>query len=48
VARQQTSEALWPALLDDVQNALIRLRADLTRGDAQTRARTAKNSTESE
>jgi len=29
VARQHTPEAQWAALLDDVQNALIRLRADL-------------------
>lgn len=48
VARQHTSETPWPALLDDVQNALIRLRADLSRDGAQTRARSAKNSTESE
>lgn len=32
VARQSTSEADWPALLDDVRSALIRLRADLTPG----------------
>jgi ribonuclease P protein component len=29
VARQSTSEAPWAALLDDVRNALIRLRAEL-------------------
>jgi ribonuclease P protein component len=29
VARQQTPDAPWAALLDDVRNALIRLRADL-------------------
>src|SRR5690606_10169502 len=28
VARQQTPSAPWPALLDDLGNALIRLRAD--------------------
>jgi ribonuclease P protein component len=37
VARQQTPEAPWPALLDDVQNALIRLRADLEPGAARAR-----------
>jgi ribonuclease P protein component len=45
VARQQTPEAPWAGLLDDVRNALIRLRADLEPGAAQarreTRARTA-------
>jgi ribonuclease P protein component len=30
VARQDTPSAAWSALLDDVRNALIRLRADLT------------------
>lgn len=30
VARQTTPAAPWAALLDDVRNALIRLRADLT------------------
>jgi len=30
VARQTTPDAPWAALLDDVRNALIRLRADLT------------------
>ncbi len=30
VARQDTPSALWSALLDDVRNALIRLRAELT------------------
>lgn len=29
VARQTTPDAPWPGLLDDVQNALIRLAADL-------------------
>lgn len=37
VARQQTPVAPWPALLDDVRNALIRLRADLEPGAAQAR-----------
>ncbi len=37
VARQQTPEARWAALLDDVRNALIRLRADLEPGAAQAR-----------
>jgi ribonuclease P protein component len=37
VARQQTPEASWDALLDDVRNALIRLRADLETGAAQVR-----------
>ena len=32
VARQTTPSAPWPALLDDVGNALIRLRADLDSG----------------
>ncbi|MBN8606437.1 MAG: ribonuclease P protein component [Caulobacterales bacterium] len=32
VARQSTPEAPWAALLDDVGNALIRLRADLETG----------------
>jgi ribonuclease P protein component len=32
VARQTTPEAHWDALLDDVGNALIRLRADLDSG----------------
>jgi hypothetical protein len=35
--RQQTPEASWDALLDDVRNALIRLRADLETGAAQVR-----------
>jgi ribonuclease P protein component len=30
VARQQTPSAPWSALLDDLRNALIRLRADLS------------------
>ena len=32
VARQHTPDAPWSALLDDVGNALIRLRADLESG----------------
>lgn len=45
VARQQTPVAPWPALLDDLGNALIRLRPDLETGAAQqrqTRARPSK------
>lgn len=34
VARQTTPDAPWDALLDDVGNALIRLRADLQKGRA--------------
>ena len=37
VARQHTPEAPWAALLDDVQNALIRLRADLEAGAQSAR-----------
>lgn len=37
VARQQTPDALWVGLLDDVRNALIRLRADLEIGVAPQR-----------
>lgn len=33
VARPQTPEAPWEALLDDLGNALIRLRADLDKPD---------------
>jgi ribonuclease P protein component len=40
VARQQTPDASWDALLDDVRNALIRLRADLDPGAAQARGET--------
>jgi len=36
VARQHTPDAPWPALLDDVGNALIRLRADLQSGNERT------------
>jgi ribonuclease P protein component len=35
VARQQTPDAPWAALLDDLGNALIRLRADLDDAGAQ-------------
>jgi ribonuclease P protein component len=46
VARQQTPSAPWPALLDDVRNALIRLRADLEapRGPAKRAKAPAKSS----
>ncbi len=37
VARRQTPAARWPALLDDVRNALLRLRADLQPGGAPSR-----------
>jgi ribonuclease P protein component len=38
VARQSASDTPWAALLDDVRNALIRLRADFTSGrDGQPR-----------
>lgn len=49
VARQQTPSAAWPALLDDLGNALIRLRADLEapQGPAK-RAKAPKKSTESD
>ncbi|WP_167755777.1 ribonuclease P protein component [Vitreimonas flagellata] len=36
VARQSTPDAPWDALLDDVGNALIRLRADLETGHRRT------------
>jgi len=36
VARQHTPDAAWAALLDDVGNALIRLRADLQSGNERT------------
>jgi ribonuclease P protein component len=39
VARQSASQAPWPALLDDLRNALIRLRAELEAGDRSARAR---------
>jgi ribonuclease P protein component len=52
VARQTAPDAPWAALLDDVRNALIRLRADFTSGrDSQPRKggrRAPKPSIESE
>jgi ribonuclease P protein component len=51
VARQHTPEAPWAALLDDVQNALIRLRADLESGRGRaprTGAKSRGPSTESD
>jgi ribonuclease P protein component len=39
VARQSTPEAAWEALLDDLQNALIRLAAALESGESQPPAR---------
>jgi ribonuclease P protein component len=49
VARQQTPSAPWPALLDDLGSALIRLRADLEapKGPAK-RAKASTKSTESD
>lgn len=49
VARQQTPSAPWTTLLDDLGNALIRLRADLEapRGPAKP-AKVSKKSTESD
>ncbi|MBY0565268.1 MAG: ribonuclease P protein component [Hyphomonadaceae bacterium] len=35
VARRGTPDAAWDALLDDVRNALIRLRAELAEGRAE-------------
>lgn len=37
VARQSTPDAPWPALLDDLKSALIRLRADLQAGAGRAR-----------
>jgi ribonuclease P protein component len=49
VARQQTPSAPWPALLDDVRNALIRLRAELAApGGPARRAKARAKSTESD
>jgi len=52
IARQGTAIAAWPALLDDVGNALIRLRADLEAGAkskrggrVRTQPRSGKTST---
>jgi ribonuclease P protein component len=39
VARPQTPYAPWPSLLDDLRNALIRLRADLETGQEKPRSR---------
>ncbi len=49
VARQHTPSAPWPALLDDLGNALLRLRADLEApsGPAK-RAKAPAKSTESD
>lgn len=49
VARQQTPSAPWPALLDDLGNALIRLRADLEAPAGRAkRAKAPPKSTESD
>ncbi|MCX7356538.1 MAG: ribonuclease P protein component [Alphaproteobacteria bacterium] len=49
VARQQTPSAPWLALLDDLGNALIRLRADLEApGGPAKRAKAPAKSTESD
>jgi ribonuclease P protein component len=52
VARQAAPDAPWAALLDDLQNALIRLRADLENGAPTPRraprSRRQKSSTESD
>ncbi|MBK6702359.1 MAG: ribonuclease P protein component [Caulobacteraceae bacterium] len=45
VARQQTPSAPWPTLLDDLGNALLRLRADL---EGAKRAKAPAKSTESD
>jgi ribonuclease P protein component len=45
VARQPTPDAPWPALLDDLQNALIRLRAALEGGPSTPRERPAQRAT---
>lgn len=37
VAQPQTPDAPWEALLDDIRNALIRLRADLEGGSRRAR-----------
>lgn len=42
VARQSTPEADWAALLDDLKNALIRLRAELETGAAAPPQRAQK------
>jgi ribonuclease P protein component len=43
VARQQTPGAAWAALLDDLGNALIRLRADLEPGARKRREPSARS-----
>jgi len=52
VARQAAPDAPWAALLDDLQNALIRLRADLESGapsrPRRPRSRRQKSCTESD
>lgn len=49
VARQQTPSAAWPALLDDLGNALIRLRTELEApGGPARRAKPPAKSTESD
>lgn len=50
VARQSTPEADWAALLDDLRNALIRLRPQLEQAasPSQAPARARKSRTESE
>jgi len=49
VARQQTPSAPWSRLLDDLGNALIRLRADLEApGGPAKRAKAPAKSTESD
>lgn len=42
VARQAAPDAPWPALLDDLQNALIRLAAALESGRAEPRKPASK------
>lgn len=42
VARQSTPAATWPALLDDLGTALIRLRADLDAGAQRPRRSSPK------
>jgi len=42
VARQAAPDAPWAALLDDLQNALIRLAAALESGKSQPQARAPK------
>jgi ribonuclease P protein component len=48
VARQHTPSAPWPALLDDLGSALIRLRADLEAARPAKRAKAPQKSTESD